>query len=177
MRLVVLSLVLGGIAEAQTANEFHVTRTAQPPKIDGVLDDEVWKQAPLPLSEWVSYQRVRGDKMSAELRTEVRIAYDDRNIYFAFHCFDNEPGRIRTTVSRRDSSFSDDWIAISLDSAGTGQSAYHLFSNPSGSQMDALNTSASGEQFDADFVPRRARRRQRQARHHLRHHARRHRQS
>ena len=41
---------------------------------------------------------------------------------------------------------------MSLDSAGTGQTAYHLFSNPSGSQMDAINTSASGEQFDADVV-------------------------
>ena len=102
--------------------------------------------------QWVSYQPVRGDKMPENFRTEVRIGYDDRNVYFAFHCFDNEPAKIRTNVSRRDSSFNDDWIAMSLDSAGTGQSAYHLFSNPSGSQMDAINTSASGEQFDADVV-------------------------
>jgi hypothetical protein len=94
-------------------------------------------------------------------RTDVRIAYDDRNIYFAFHCFDDEPDRIRTNVAKRDSAFNDDWLAFSLDSAGTGQTAYHLFTNPSGSQMDALNTSASGEQFDADMVwfrPRRPRR-------------------
>ena len=102
--------------------------------------------------QWVLYNPVRGDKMPADFRTEVRVTYDDRNIYFAFHCFDNEPDKIRTNVARRDSSFSDDWIAMSLDSAGTGQTAYHLFSNPSGSQMDAINTSASGEQFDADLV-------------------------
>ena len=102
--------------------------------------------------QWMSYNPVRGDKMPEIFRTEVRITYDDRNIYFAFHCFDNEPDKIRTNVSRRDSAFSDDWIAMSLDSAGTGQTAYHLFSNPSGSQMDAINTSASGEQFDADMV-------------------------
>jgi hypothetical protein len=107
---------------------------------------------PLPADEWVSYNPVRGDKMADLFRTEARVAYDNRNIYFAFHCFDNEPDKIRTNVSRRDSAFNDDWIAMSLDSAGTGQSAYHLFSNPSGSQMDAINTSASGEQFDADVV-------------------------
>jgi hypothetical protein len=139
-------------AHAQARPEFHVPRAAQPPKIDGVLDDEVWKQDPLPLGDWISYNPLRGDKMSPELRTEVRIAYDDRNIYFAFHCFDNEPARIRTTISRRDTAFNDDWVALSLDSAGTGQTAYHLFVNPSGVQMDALNTSASGEQFDADLV-------------------------
>lgn len=145
-------LLLARDAGAQTGGDFQVARTSAPPKIDGVLDDEVWKQAPLPTGDWVSYNPVRGDKMSADLRTEVHVAYDDRNIYFAFHCFDNEPDKIRTTVSKRDDSFSDDWIAVSLDSAGTGQTAYHLFSNPSGSQMDALNTSASGEQFDADVV-------------------------
>ena len=67
--------------------------------------------APLAIGEWVSYSPIRGDKMSADFRTEVRIAYDDRNIYFAFHCFDNEPDKIRTTISRRDNAFNDDWIA------------------------------------------------------------------
>lgn len=137
---------------AQDRQEFQVPRTAEPPKVDGILDDEAWKQEPLRLGEWISYNPLRGDKMPLSLRTEVRIAYDDRNIYFAFHCFDNEPDRIRTTISRRDNAFNDDWIAMSLDSAGTGQTAYHLFVNPSGVQMDALNTSASGEQFDADLV-------------------------
>ena len=147
------ALVLAaGSLHAQAFPDLPISRTAQPPKIDGVLDDEAWKQAPLPTGEWLSYNPLRGGKMPADLRTEVRITYDDRNLYFAFHCFDNEPDKIRTTVSRRDSAFSDDWIAMSLDSAGTGQTAYHLFSNPSGSQMDAINTSASGEQFDVDLV-------------------------
>ena len=147
-------LLCAANAGAQGA-DVTIERAATPPKIDGILDDEVWaKIAPLPAApaEWVSYSPVRGDKMADIYRTDARVAYDDRNIYFAFHCFDNEPDKIRTTVSRRDSSFNDDWIAMSLDSAGTGQSAYHLFSNPSGSQMDAINTSASGEQFDADVV-------------------------
>ncbi len=149
----VLLLALGATGvRAQDRPEFHLDRAAQPPKIDGVLDDEVWQRPPLQLDEWLSYNPNRGDAISPGFRTDVRVAYDDRNLYFAFHCIDSEPDKIRTTVSRRDSAFNDDWIAISLDSSGTGQTAYHLFVNPSGSQMDALNTSASGEQFDADFV-------------------------
>ena len=139
-------------AQAQPS-PFNVTRAAQPPTIDGVLDDVTWQQIePMPTGEWKSYNPSRGDLMPDIYRTDVRIAYDDRNIYFAFHCRDNEPDKIRTNVARRDSAFNDDWLALSLDSAGTGQAAYHLFTNPSGSQMDALNTSASGEQFDADMV-------------------------
>ncbi|HYB93859.1 MAG TPA: DUF5916 domain-containing protein [Vicinamibacterales bacterium] len=133
-------------------SEYRVPRAPEPPRLDGILDDRAWAEAPMPTGQWVSYNPNRGDKMPDAYRTEVRVAYDDRNIYFAFHCFDNEPDKIRSNVSKRDSSFNDDWIAISLDSAGTGQAAYHLFSNASASQMDALNTSASGEQFDADMV-------------------------
>ena len=152
--LAIVMLCIASGAFAQPAGDFVIERVAAAPKIDGILDDEAWKIAPLTITpdEWVSYNPVRGDKMPAEYRTDVRITYDDRNVYVAFYCFDNEPEKIRTNVSRRDSAFNDDWIAISLDSAGTGQSAYHLFSNPSGSQMDAINTSASGEQFDADVV-------------------------
>ena len=149
-----LLLSLAAPGWAQTADDIPASRIATPPKIDGILDDEAWQIAPLPMTidQWKSYSPNRGDSMPDAYRTEVRVAYDDRNVYFAFHCFDNEPDKIRTNVSRRDSAFNDDWIALSLDSAGTGQSAYHLFSNPSGSQMDAINTSASGEQFDADVV-------------------------
>ncbi len=148
-----ICLCLSSVVSAQSQAEYRVTRATEAPKIDGVLDDAAWASlAPMPTGQWVSYNPTRGDNMPDIYKTDVRITYDDRNVYFAFHCFDNEPAKIRTTVAKRDSSFSDDWIALSLDSAGTGQAAYHLFSNPSASQMDAINTSASGEQFDADMV-------------------------
>ena len=138
------------VVSAQGRPDFRMPHVTAPPTIDGDLGDEAWSGGPLDLGDWISYNPLRGEKMLH--RTEVRIVYDDRNIYFAFHCFDDEPGKIRTTISRRDSVFSDDWIALSLDSAGTGQTAYHLFVNPSGIQMDALNTPSSGERFEADLI-------------------------
>jgi len=155
VRRTLLTVLLAGLATAARAQDrpaFRVERAEQPPKIDGVLDDEVWQRDPLPLADWLSYNPLRGDPLPVDLRTEVRVAYDDRNLYVSFHCFDSEHDKIRTTIARRDTAFNDDWVALSLDSASTGQTAYHLFVNPSGSQMDALNTTASGEQFDADFV-------------------------
>src|SRR5438552_541509 len=146
--LIILCAAFALHAEERPA--FHIARATDPPKVDGILNDEAWNREPLPLGEWVSYNPLRGGR--ADQRTEVRIAYDDRHIYFAFHCFDTEPAKIRTTISRRDTAFNDDWIAMSLDSAGTGQTAYPLFVNPSGVQMDALYTSASGEQFEADLL-------------------------
>src|SRR6266545_968206 len=72
-------------------------------------------------------------------------------IYFAFRCFDDEPGKIRTTITRRDNAWNDDWIAVSLDSSRAGQVAYHMFVNPSGIQMDALNT-GNNEDSAPDWV-------------------------
>jgi Domain of unknown function (DUF5916)/Carbohydrate family 9 binding domain-like len=143
-------LLLFATAHAETPPPFHVAHAAQPPKIDGDLGDEIWNDARLETEEWISYNPLYGTKMPQ--RTNVYIAYDDRNLYFAFHCFDSEPDKIRTTLTKRDNAFNDDWVGLSLDSNGTGQIAYHLFVNPSGIQMDALNTTASGERFEADLV-------------------------
>jgi hypothetical protein len=108
------------------------------------LEDEAWKEPPLSTGSFVSYNPLHGETQPQ--RTEVRVSYDDRNIYFSFHCFDSEPEKIRTTISRRDNIFNDDWVGLSLDAGNTGQFSYHMMMNPSGIQMDALNSSSSGEQ-------------------------------
>src|SRR5213593_2029638 len=148
----ILLLVAGAVIQVcgQERAAFGVARASAPPEIDGILDDEAWQQAPLILGDWISYNPLYGEKLV--FQTEVRLIYDDKNLYFAFHCFDPEPDKIRTTISRRDNIFSDDWVGFSLDSANTGQTSYHLIVNPSGIQMDALNTPSSGERWEADLL-------------------------
>ena len=60
----------------------------------------------------------------------MRAGYDDAALYFAFHCVDPEPDKVRSTLSRRDQLWNDDWVGLSLDSVGNGQSSYDLFVNP-----------------------------------------------
>lgn len=138
------------LAQADTPAELSARRASIPPRLDGVLDDEIWSGPSLPLDRWVSYNPMRGER--AQQETKVWVAYDDQALYFAFHCLDNEPEKIRTTISRRDSAWSDDWVAISLDSSRAGQVAYHMFVNPSGIQMDGLNTGSNGEDMAPDWV-------------------------
>ena len=136
-------------AQAVATPELHAVRATTPPQVDGVLDDATWAHEPMPLDPWVSYNPLRGEP--AKQQTKVWIAYDDQAIYFAFRCLDEEPDKIRTTITRRDNAWNDDWIAVSLDSTRAGQQAYHLFVNPSGIQMDALNT-GHNEDSAPDFV-------------------------
>lgn len=120
------------------APELRATRATAPPKLDGILDDQVWDSEPMPLQPWVSYNPLRGER--EQQATQVWVGYDEDAIYFAFRCLDAEPDKIRTTITRRDNIWNDDWVAVSLDSSRGGQVAYHMFVNPSGIQMDALQT-------------------------------------
>jgi hypothetical protein len=126
------------VAPAVAPGDLRARLAGTPPKIDGALDDEIWSAAPLQLDRWMSYNPLRGEP--ERQRTEVWIGYDRNAIYFAFRCHDPEPDRIRTTISRRDTVWNDDWVGVSLDSSRAGQVAYHMFVNPSGVQMDALQT-------------------------------------
>ncbi len=147
-----LIVASAGEARGQTAGapELSARRLVRPPTLDGILDDEAWSGEPLSLNQWMSYNPMRGE--AAAEQTDVWIAYDDEAIYFAFRCLDSQPGRIRTTISRRDNAFSDDWVGLSLDSSRAGQLAYHLFVNPDGIQMDALQSGSNGEDFAPDWV-------------------------
>jgi hypothetical protein len=155
VRLFATALSVFGIytsvwAQDNSAPELRASHATVPPKIDGILDDAVWSGDALPMDKWVSYNPMRGEP--ALQRTSVWVAYDEKAIYFAFRCYDTEPNRIRTTIAKRDNAWNDDWVAVSLDSSRTGQVAYHMFVNPSGIQMDALNSGANGEDTAPDWV-------------------------
>jgi Domain of unknown function (DUF5916)/Carbohydrate family 9 binding domain-like len=126
------------------------TRAERPPLVDGVLDDAVWKTAPLDLPDWVTYNPVSGQKIAQ--KTEVRVAYDAQAFYVAFHCLDPDPDKVRATLSRRDQLFNDDWVGLSLDAVGNRQQSYDLFVNPRGVQADILNTATAGENLSPDWV-------------------------
>ncbi len=150
-----LFIVSPVIANAETTpkqdlKELKPFLTPVPPVIDGNLDDEVWKTGPTIDDIFITYNPNFGEVLPQ--KTLVRIAYDPDNIYFAFYCHDTEPGKIKTSVTRRDNIFNDDYVAVGLDAGGNRQSLYELFVNPSGIQADLFNTPASGENEAPDWV-------------------------
>lgn len=120
-----------------------------PPKIDGRLDDEVWKNSPID-QDFITYNPLYGETLPQ--KTLVWVAYDSKNLYFAFKCYDTESEKIKTSITKRDNIFNDDWVGLSLDSMGTKQTACDLFVNPNGIQGDILTSAVSGEDMSPDFV-------------------------
>ncbi|MCP5107843.1 MAG: hypothetical protein GY950_30930 [bacterium] len=119
------------------------------PKIDGELDEEIWKTKPLE-RDFGSYSPHVGETLP--YKTLIWMSYDKENLYFAFLCLDPEPGKIRTAYRKRDSIFDDDWVGISLDSLGTKQTAWALMVNPNGVQGDILDSAVSGSHDSPDLV-------------------------
>jgi hypothetical protein len=143
----VLAAAVGEAALAVAPLE--IPRISNPPVIDGILDDPAWQGPPLELGEWLTYNPLNGERLPQ--KTEVWAAYDASALYFAFRCLDPEPDKIRANLSRRDQLWSDDWVGLGLDAAGTGQSSYDFFVNARGIQGDILNTSSAGENTAPDF--------------------------
>ena len=147
--VLLLGLVPDAAAQQSVRAERHALRLRAAPIVDGVLNDEAWETPPLETGEWLSYNPLHGDRIPQT--TTVWFGYDDDYLYFAFKCDDPEPLGIKTSVTRRDTIGNDDWVAVSLDALGTGQLSYHMFVNPSGVQMDALNSAAGGEDSSPDW--------------------------
>jgi hypothetical protein len=125
-------------------------KTSTPPAIDGNLEDEVWQKTQPLAKDFITYNPLYGEILPQ--KTVVWLAYDDKNLYFAFHCFDTEPKKIKTSITKRDSMWNDDWVGLAFDSLGNKQYSYDLFVNPNGIQGDILNSAVSGEDVSVDFV-------------------------
>jgi hypothetical protein len=85
--------------------------------------------------------------------TDVYLAYDDRNLYAVFICWDKEPDKIRARMTRREDIFSDDSAEIMIDTFDDARRGYTFAANPLGIQWDALWTEGSiGNGLPADFA-------------------------
>jgi len=146
-----LPLVLGSILSAQAPAPRPVLkpfRTDHPPVIDGVLDEPMWAQA-AQVTDFDTFIPVFGKRQPE--RTIAFMAYDDRNLYFAFSCFDPESKRIKAEVSRRDDVSNDDFVCINLDTFNDQQSLYAFYVNPLGIQGDSRFAN-NKEDFSVDMV-------------------------
>ncbi len=136
------------ILPPEKANPVKVPLSISPPVIDGKLDDEIWKTAVV-LKDF--YQTAPGDNIAPSKPTEAYLAYDEKNLYIAFKCWD-DPTKIRATVAKRDSVFGEDNVRVWLDTYNDQRRAYILGWNPLGVQQDGIFTEGKGADFSVDIV-------------------------
>ena len=107
-------------------------------KIDGILNEPAWSLAQ-PATDFLQQQPTEG--ATASERTEVRVLFDDKNIYFGIRAFDADAKHINARELVRDAEFAnDDIVAIVLDTYHDRRNAFRFIVNPLGTQQDALIT-------------------------------------
>src|SRR6266436_2583048 len=116
----------------------QAVRISEAVKIDGLLDESAWALAQ-PATDFLQQQPSEG--AAASERTEVRVLFDDKSIYFGIRAFDSDGRHINARELVRDADFSnDDTVAILLDTYHDRRNAFRFAVNPLGTQQDALIT-------------------------------------
>lgn len=106
--------------------------------LDGNLDKEVWRQAPIATG---FLQKDPREGEAATEKTEFRVLYTRTTLYIGVTSFDSNPQGILATDRRRDNGLSsDDTITLVLDTFHDHRNSYLFRTNPLGTQHDALIT-------------------------------------
>ncbi len=131
---------------AQTApqRKLPAQRTIAPIKIDGSLNEEAWKVAPV-ANEFVEMRPTAGRVEDHNNRTEVYILYDNTSIYVGGYCHEISPDSVARELVGRDVVGSNDFIGIIFDTYNDKINASGFYVTPLGEQYDAKYSNTGGE--------------------------------
>ncbi len=128
----------GNFPPPKTKREVKATRTSSTIKIDGKLNESAW-QAAETISDFFRIEPRQGGKY--KYRTEVKVLYDDKNLYIGAFCADSlGKDGVRVQDLRRDFVRGEnDIFSIQLDPQNLKQYAVSFQTTPFGNQLDLQN--------------------------------------
>ncbi|MHB9028993.1 MAG: DUF5916 domain-containing protein [Candidatus Latescibacterota bacterium] len=145
---VLAALVSFGVqASAQNDSAYEqktmaAVRTAEPIRMDGVLDEPAWKAA-IPAADFIQSDPSEG--APATEKTEVRIAFDDDNLYIGVLCYESDPSTIIHNELKYDGEVGDDdHFEFIIDTFNDMRNAFYFSINANGARQDGKLSSASG---------------------------------
>jgi hypothetical protein len=115
-------------------------RTTEKIVIDGDLKDEAWQKAPL-VSEMVEWRPTYGTIEDPKNRTEIRILYDNANIYISGFCHEASNDSISTELVGRDVVGVNDFVGVIFDTYNDKINGFGYYVTPLGEQFDAKYSS------------------------------------
>ncbi len=122
------------IVNGKKKRMYYSTKITNPPKIDGILDDECWKEG-----DWSGgfKQFIPSEGSPASQKTELKVLYDEYNIYIAIRAYDDEPAKVDRQMGRRDA-FVGDIVGVCFDSYFDQRTGYEFDLTASGVKLDIL---------------------------------------
>lgn len=127
------------VRDAEGRTTIRANRIASPLKIDGRLDEEVFRLVK-PITGFIQFEPNRGQP--ATDLTEVWIFFDDQNLYLTARCWESPPGRVIADDMRRDGRnvMLGDYMGFALDTFHDRRNGYVFNVGAVGGRFDALAT-------------------------------------
>ncbi|WP_231458524.1 DUF5916 domain-containing protein [Pedobacter sp. Leaf132] len=141
--LFALSVSLIFAQDPSKQRELKAVRTAETPKIDGVLDDACWVNVPI-VTDFFELRPVPGRVEKQDRRTEMKVLYDDVAIYVYARMYDAADSVSHELVSR-DNIGNADFISIIVDPFYDKMNGNGFFVTAAGVQFDAKYSQVGDE--------------------------------
>ncbi|TGE22933.1 DUF5916 domain-containing protein [Hymenobacter metallicola] len=129
--------------------QLQALRITEGIKLDGVLDEAMWQQAGI-ATDFIQNRPNPGPP--EKHKTEVRVLYDDANLYIGAVMHDVSGDSILRELTARDNFGNTDFIGIFLDTYHDKLNGYGFFVTTGGVQMDCRYSPAGGEDFNWNAV-------------------------
>ncbi len=137
--------------ELENRKHTSAVRLDAPITIDGNLNETVWQRAPI-ATDFIQTELTPGK--NSNYKTEVRVLYDDKFIYFGATMLDPKPDSIFKELIIRDqiSNANTDWFAVLIDTYRDGNNGSAFVITPSSVQADARQYAGGNEMgFTEDY--------------------------
>ena len=117
--------------------------------VDGDLDEQEWRLAE-PASDFIQQDPHTGQPSTE--RTEVRLLYDDENLYVGVYCFDSAgiEGLVVNQVNRDFSGTENDGFGVLLDTFDDDRNGFSFQTNPQGAKSDS-QVGGDGSSYNRDW--------------------------
>ena len=133
------SLLLNFLLTAQKKNEayqLHIRKAVSAIKIDGVMDEEAWARADIATDFFMVLPM---DTSHSKVQTQVRMAYDNQNIYLLATCYHSPGASYRVESLRRDFVFGkNDNFLLFIDPFEDQTNGFTFGVNAAGAQWDGM---------------------------------------
>ena len=124
--------------------------TTEAPIIDADLSDPAWANATL-IEDFRQIEPDVGAPVTEP--TELRIMYDENNLYFGIYAYDSAPADIVMRSMERDGPlWTGDMVDLRLDPGLTRRNAYYFLIGPSGGRGDSLLLNNTDELAEWDII-------------------------
>jgi hypothetical protein len=133
-----ISFAQNGGSDTRSLFKYTIQKTIVPIQLDGIAQENEWEAHDVTTN---FYNHWPNDEGQAQNQTEVKITYDDNNLYILAKCYDKGERIIQSLVRDNDSDYwGSDNFSVAIDPVNTKQSGFMFGVTAGGAELEGSLT-------------------------------------